>query len=60
MIPKDCKTLTNNEIKLYKLALENEYEAVKAKITELEKQLDELDREYVKVENEEKIRRTAF
>ena len=60
MVPKDCKTLTNNELKLYKLALENEYEAVKAKIAELEKQLDGLDREYVKAENEEKIRRTAF
>lgn len=52
--------MTNNELKLYKLSLENEYEAVKAKIVELERQLDDLDREYVKVENEEKIRRTAF
>ena len=60
MIPKDCKNMTNNELKLYKLALENEYEAVKAKIAGLEKQLDELDIEYAKAENEEKIRRTSF
>lgn len=60
MVPKDCKTLSNNELKLYKLALENEYEAIKAKIASLEEQLDTLDREYVKVENEEKIRRTGF
>lgn len=60
MVPKDCKTLSNNELKLYKLSLENEYEAVKAKITELEYLLDELDREYLKAESEEKIRRTAF
>ena len=60
MVPKDCKTLSNNELKLYKLSLENEYEAVKAKITELERLLDELDREYLKAESEEKIRRTAF
>jgi len=52
--------MSNNELKLYKLALENEYEAIKAKITALEEQLDELDREYIKAENEEKIRRTSF
>lgn len=52
--------MTNNELKLYKLSLENEYEAVTAKITELEKQLDELSVEYNKAENEEKIRRTSF
>ena len=60
MVPKDCKTLSNNELKLYKLSLENEYEAVKAKINGLEDQLDELDREYVKAEREEETRRTAF
>ena len=52
--------MSNNELKLYKLALENEYEAIKAKITALEEQLDELDRDYIKAENEEKIRRTSF
>ena len=52
--------MTNNELKLYKLALENEYEAIKAKIASLEEQLDALDREYAKAENEEKIRRTGF
>lgn len=60
MVPKDCKKMTNNELKLYKLSLENEYEAVKAKIANLEEQLDTLDREYVKAENEEKIRRSGF
>jgi hypothetical protein len=60
MVPKDCKNMSNNELKLYKLALENEYEAIKSKISALEEQLDELDREYNKAENEEKIRRTAF
>ena len=60
MVQKDCKNLTNNELKLYKLSIENEYEAVKAKIMALEEELDKLDREYEKAENEEKIRRTAF
>lgn len=52
--------MSNNELKLYKLTLENEYEAIKSKIASLEEQLDELDREYIKAENEEKIRRTSF
>ena len=60
MVQKDCKNLSNNELKLYKLSLENEYEAVKAKIMALEEELDKLDREYEKAENEEKIRRTTF
>ena len=60
MVQKDCKNLSNNELKLYKLSLENEYEAIKAKIAKLEEELDKLDREYEKAENEEKIRRTAF
>lgn len=60
MVHKDCKNMSNNELKLYKLSLENEYEAIKAKIVALEEQLDELDREYNKAETEEKIRRTNF
>ena len=49
--------MSNNELKLYKLSLENEYEAIKAKISALEEELDKLDRTYIKIENEEKIRR---
>ena len=60
MVAKNCKNMSNNELKLYKLSLENEYESVKAKIAALEGQLDELDKEYVKAENEEKIRRIGF
>ena len=52
--------MSNNELKVYKLTLENEYEATKAKISALEEKLDELDREYIKVENEENIRRTSL
>ena len=52
--------MSNNELKLYKLSLENEYEAIKAKIVALEEQLDRLDVEYDKAEEEERIRRTGF
>lgn len=58
MITKDIKNMSNNELKLYKLSLENEYEAIKSKIKNLDERLDSLDREYIKVENEENIRRT--
>lgn len=60
MVHKDCKILTNEELKLHKLNLTNEYEAIKAQMAELENKLDEIDREYVKVENEERIRRTTY
>ena len=60
MVPKDCKNMSNNELKLYKLSLTNEYEAIKSKILELEKELDKLDLEYRKVENEENKRRNSF
>ena len=57
---KDCKTLTNNELALYKLSLQNEFEAVKGKIALLEDELDKLDRAYNKVLKEEKARRAEF
>ena len=60
MITKDIKNMSNNELKLYKLSLENEYEAIKSKIKNLDEKLDSLDREYIKVENEENIRRTNW
>lgn len=60
MVKKDCKTMSNSEIKLYKMTLENDYEATKAKINELMSHLEELDREYIRAEEEEKIRRTTF
>lgn len=60
MIQKDIKNMSNNELKLYKLSLTNEYEATKSKIKSLEEKLDSLDMEYIKVENEEKIRRTNY
>ena len=51
--------MSNNELKLAKMNLENEFEATRAKIAILEEQLDKLDREYFKVEEEERIRRNG-
>ena len=55
MVAKDCKNLSNNELRLHKMNLTNEYEAIKAKIAALEEELDKIDQEYAKVINEEKI-----
>lgn len=53
---KNCKTLRNTDLKLYKVELENEYERVKKEIKDRLETLDKLDIEYNKLENEIKKR----
>lgn len=53
---KDCKTLRNEELKLYKIELENLYEKTKSEIKEKLEFLDTLDKEYNKIDSEIKIR----
>ena len=53
---KDYKRLSNDELKLAKIELENLFEKTKAEIKEQLGFLDTLDREYAKIENEIKIR----
>ena len=53
---KDYKKLSNEELKLAKIELENLFEKTKGEIKEHLTFLDTLDREYSKVENEIKIR----
>lgn len=57
---KDVKQLTNTEISLYKKELENEYETIKTKINKLCDELEQLDKEYVKVENEVGVRKNRL
>ena len=54
---KNCKEMTNAELRLYQKALEDEYEVIKAEISDRFKKLDEMDIEYKKVENELNNRR---
>ena len=54
---KNCKEMTNAELRLYQKALEDEYEVIKAEISDRFKKLDEMDVEYQKVENELNNRR---
>lgn len=56
---KDVKNMTNSELRLYQKALEDEYEVVKAKISELFKELDTMDMAYNKVEAELNNRKTV-
>lgn len=57
---KDCKNLRNNDIKLYMIDLQNEYDKVKREIKEKIEYLDTLDREYNKAENEINLRRNSI
>lgn len=53
---KNIKELSNNEMMIYKKELSDEYEATKGKIDRLCEHLQELEKEYNKVDNELKIR----
>ena len=56
---KDVKNMTNSELRLYQKSLEDEYEVVKAKISELFKELDTMDMAYNKIEAELNNRKTV-
>ena len=53
---KDLKNLSNSEIMIYKEELKNEFEVVKHKIKELCDEIEKIDGEYKKAENELTIR----
>ena len=57
MTNKNLKELSNTELNLYKKDLENEYEAIKNKITKLCDELSNVERKYNSVETELKIRK---
>lgn len=53
---KDIKKLSNTEIGLYKETLKNEFDVLKYKIKELCDEIEKVDAEYKKAENELTIR----
>lgn len=55
---KNCllTELSNNELIIYKKELSDEYEATKSKIDRLCDELQKIEKEYNKVDNELKIR----
>ena len=52
------KEMSNSELKLEQKKLTDKYEVTKTKIIELYKELEELDKEYVKIEGEIKLRKS--
>lgn len=56
---KDCKNLTNAELRLYKKELEDRYEVLKKEINDLFQTMDRMDIEYNKVEAELNKRRNV-
>lgn len=56
MKPKKIDELSNNELIIYKKELSDEFEATKGKIDRLCEELQKIEKEYNKVDNELKIR----
>jgi len=52
MVKKNIKEMSNSEIRAYQETLRNEYEATKKKIQNLIEELDSMDIEYNKTEEE--------
>lgn len=57
---KNCSELSNSEIKEYVMSLENEFEAIKAKIRSLCEELEKIESAYNSAQNEIKLRKTVF
>lgn len=55
---KDCKNLSNNEIQIYRENLRNEFDVLKYKIKDMCDELEKIDAEYAKAENELRIRQS--
>ena len=60
MEKKNLKELSNNELFIYKETLRNQYEALQAKIDTLCNELQRVEKEYNKVQNETKIRTKLY
>lgn len=60
MEKKDASSMSNSEIKLYLETLNNEFEAKKAKLVELCKEIEDIQFEYTNAEIELKIRKNIY
>lgn len=60
MEKKNTKNMSNTEIKVYLLQLENEFEAKKNNIKKICEELIELEHEYNSAKNELNIRKTIY
>ena len=60
MEKENTKNMSNTEIKVYLLQLENEFEAKKNNIKKICEELIELEHEYNSAQNELNIRKTIY
>lgn len=60
MIVKDVSSMSNNDIKIYMLSLENEYEAKKVEISKIFEDMNNISREYNKAKAEQGKRSGGF
>lgn len=60
MDKKDCKGMSNAEIKLYIKSLNNEFEALKAKIVAITKQMESIEEAYNDANRELNIRKNVL
>ena len=60
MVEKNCSELSNSEIKEYIMTLENEFEATKAKIKVLCKELEAIESAFEKAQTEINLRKVVF
>jgi len=60
MEKKDYSNMSNSEIRLALETLKNEYEAKKSKVVSICKEMEELENEYTKAEQELKIRKNIL
>lgn len=54
------KEMSNNELKLEQKRLSDKYEVIKNDIIKLYRELEKLDKEYIKIENEIKLRKSII
>jgi hypothetical protein len=60
MSDKIYKDLSNSELQIEKRKLEDKYEVIKIEIKTKYEELEKLDREYNKIENEIKLRKNIM
>lgn len=60
MDKKDCKGMSNAEIRLYVESMKNEFEALKAKVVALTKQMEAIEAAYNDANRELNIRKNIL
>lgn len=60
MDKKNCKELSNAELKLYMKSLQDEFEGKKLSLRKICDEMDAIEQEYLRAKNESEIRKNLF